>query len=197
MPEREVQSVEVVLGGLDLPAVEDAIAETEEDVLDLTADVRDRVQMPTRGCRARQGRVDDVLPEAPVELVALEASLPARRTRSRAAPGRRSAPCLCRGRGPAGAPASDRSCAPGSGRAPRPGPRSSRRPQSRLTPRFQAGPRPSGRAYHRLMSVSRLRLAPAGETMFPPRAPFLQSKVEEPPGSPTPPPHAHRPKVGL
>ena len=46
------------------------------------------------------------------------------------------------------------------------------------------------------MSVPRLRLAPAEETMFPPRAPFVQSKVEEPPGSPTPPPHAHGPKGG-
>jgi len=47
------------------------------------------------------------------------------------------------------------------------------------------------------MSVARLRLAPAAETMFPRRALFLQSNVEEPPGSPTPPPNAHRPKVGL
>src|SRR5215210_5669676 len=37
------------------------------------------------------------------------------------------------------------------------------------------------------MSVPRLRLAPAGETMFPPRAPFFDP-VEEPPGSHTPPP---------
>src|SRR6266849_6737255 len=34
-------------------------------------------------------------------------------------------------------------------------------------------------------------------TMFPPRAPFLQPDVGEPPSSPTPPPHAHRPEVGL
>jgi hypothetical protein len=27
------------------------------------------------------------------------------------------------------------------------------------------------------MSVARLRLAPAGETMFPPRAPFFQERV--------------------
>ncbi len=48
------------------------------------------------------------------------------------------------------------------------------------------------------MSVARLRLAPVGETMFPPRqTPFFLSCVGEPPGSPTPPPHAHRPRVGL
>jgi hypothetical protein len=35
------------------------------------------------------------------------------------------------------------------------------------------------------MSVARLRLAPVGETMFPPRAPFFVTVVE-PPGSPTP-----------
>jgi ABC-type dipeptide/oligopeptide/nickel transport system permease subunit len=46
------------------------------------------------------------------------------------------------------------------------------------------------------MSVARLRLAPVGETMFPPRAPFLQPDVVEPPGSPTPPPPAHRPRSG-
>ena len=42
------------------------------------------------------------------------------------------------------------------------------------------------------MSVARLRLAPVGETMFPPRAPFLQPVVGEPSGSPTPPPTSTR-----
>jgi hypothetical protein len=46
------------------------------------------------------------------------------------------------------------------------------------------------------MSVTHLRFAPVGETMFPPRTPFLQSDVVEPPGSPTPPPHAHEPEAG-
>jgi hypothetical protein len=41
------------------------------------------------------------------------------------------------------------------------------------------------------MSVARLQLTPVGETMFFPRTPFFDS-VEEPPGSPTPPPLAHR-----
>jgi len=35
------------------------------------------------------------------------------------------------------------------------------------------------------MSVARFRLAPMGETVFPPRAPFFVPVVE-PPGSPTP-----------
>jgi len=51
------------------------------------------------------------------------------------------------------------------------------------------------------MSVARLRLAPAGETMFPPRAPFffrvpLDSAEDCERGNlpvpPKPPPHAHR-----
>jgi hypothetical protein len=46
------------------------------------------------------------------------------------------------------------------------------------------------------MTVAHLRLAPVGETMFPPRVPFLEPDVVEPPGSPTPPPYAHRPKDG-
>ena len=42
------------------------------------------------------------------------------------------------------------------------------------------------------VSVARLHLAPAEETMFPPRAPFFDA-VKEPPGSLTHPPHAHGP----
>ena len=53
-------------------------------------------------------------------------------------------------------------------------------------------PRPRGGS----VSAPRLRLDPVGETVFPPRAPFF-CPVEEPPGSRTAPPHAHRPKVGL
>jgi hypothetical protein len=45
------------------------------------------------------------------------------------------------------------------------------------------------------MNVPRILLAPVGETMFPPRAPFFDSVVE-PPGSPTLPPHVHGPKAG-
>jgi hypothetical protein len=63
------------------------------------------------------------------------------------------------------------------------------------------------------MSVARLRLAPVGETMFPPRAPFFKDRLsargvataaaraEEKEGgnlpvSPYAPSTAHRPKVG-
>ena len=42
------------------------------------------------------------------------------------------------------------------------------------------------------MTVASLRLAPAGETMFPPWAPFFDA-VKEPPGSLTHPPLAHGP----
>ena len=62
------------------------------------------------------------------------------------------------------------------------------------------------------MSVARLRLAPVGETMFPPRAPFFrvrlsprgapvaacaeENKRGNLPVSPDAPSTAHRPKVG-
>ena len=62
------------------------------------------------------------------------------------------------------------------------------------------------------MSVARLRLAPSGETMFPPRAPFFKARLgarasflaagaEEKlrgnlPVSPFAPSPAHRPRVG-
>ena len=45
MPRREVERVEVVPGRLDLATVDDRVAEPEEDVLDLAADLRDQVQM--------------------------------------------------------------------------------------------------------------------------------------------------------
>ncbi len=45
------------------------------------------------------------------------------------------------------------------------------------------------------VSVARLRLAPVGETMFPPRTPFVDP-VREPPGSLTHPPRARRPRGG-
>jgi hypothetical protein len=45
------------------------------------------------------------------------------------------------------------------------------------------------------MTVASLRLAPLGETMFPPRAPFLET-VREPPGSLAHPPHARGPEAG-
>jgi hypothetical protein len=45
------------------------------------------------------------------------------------------------------------------------------------------------------MSVTRLRLAPMGETMFPPWAPFFDP-VREPPASLTHPPQAHSLEAG-
>jgi hypothetical protein len=44
------------------------------------------------------------------------------------------------------------------------------------------------------MSVTRLRLAPTGETIFPPCPPFFDA-VREPPGSLTHLPHAHSPEA--
>ncbi len=95
MPRREVERREVVVGGLDLAAVDDLVAEPEEDVLDLAPDLRDQVEVAAPRSVARKGDVDDVLGEAPVELAALErgASLrrlprpAARRSAFRAMPG--------------------------------------------------------------------------------------------------------------
>ena len=52
VPRREVQALEVVVRRLDLAPVDDLVAEAEEDVLDLAADLRDQVQM---AARARPG----------------------------------------------------------------------------------------------------------------------------------------------
>ena len=53
MAGREVERVEVVARRLDLAAVDDAVAEAEEDVLDLAADLRDQVQPAARVARRR------------------------------------------------------------------------------------------------------------------------------------------------
>ena len=45
MADREVQRVEVVVRRLDLSAVDDAVAEAEEDVLHLAPDLRDQMQL--------------------------------------------------------------------------------------------------------------------------------------------------------
>ena len=57
MPRREVQALEVVVRRLDLASVDDLVAEAEEHVLDLAADLRDQVQMPALSAAARQGDV--------------------------------------------------------------------------------------------------------------------------------------------
>src|SRR5215213_8207349 len=72
---RHVQLVEVVVRGLDLAAVDDHVAEPEEDVLDLPPDLRDQVQVAAPGARTRQRDVDALLREAAVELGALERRL--------------------------------------------------------------------------------------------------------------------------
>ena len=54
MPGREVERVEVVAGRLDLAAVDDPVAEPEEDVLDLAPDLGDQVQVAARGSRRRE-----------------------------------------------------------------------------------------------------------------------------------------------
>src|SRR5262245_27195547 len=75
MAGREVERVEVVRRRLDLAAVDDRVAEAEEDVLDLAPDLRDEVQLPARYGRPRNGHVDALLGESAVELGALESVL--------------------------------------------------------------------------------------------------------------------------
>ncbi len=52
MPEREVERVEVVARRLDLAAVDDRVAESEEDVLDLAPDLGDQVEVAAPHRRA-------------------------------------------------------------------------------------------------------------------------------------------------
>ena len=66
--EREVEGIEVVVSRLDLAAVDDRIAEAEEDVLELPPDLRDQVQVATANRGARDRDVDALLGEAAVEL---------------------------------------------------------------------------------------------------------------------------------
>ena len=77
MTVREVERVEVVTSRLDLAAVDDRVAEAEEDVLELAADLGDQVEMPATDRRTRHRHVDALLGESAVELGALET----RRTR--------------------------------------------------------------------------------------------------------------------
>ena len=59
MPWREVQRREVVVGRLDLATVHDPVAEPEEDVLDLAADLRDQMQVAAPAALAGERDVDD------------------------------------------------------------------------------------------------------------------------------------------
>src|SRR5688572_3076282 len=73
---REVEPVEVVPGRLHLATVDNLVAEPEEDVLHLAADLGDQVQTPARPRLAGQRDVGDLLGEPAVEVGALELSLP-------------------------------------------------------------------------------------------------------------------------
>ena len=156
MPGREVERVEVVPRRLDLAAVDDRVAEPEEDVLDLAPDLGDEVELtaPDRRSRACVTSTRSSVRRA-VELRRARAPPAARRSRPRAARGARSAPSRSRGRAPRAARASARSCVRGTRRArarsrrpkrPRPLPRGRRsrvprRPRERRG--YQRPPSPS------------------------------------------------------
>ncbi len=75
VPRGEVEAVEVVMRGLDFAAVDDAVAEPEEDVLDLAPDLRDQVEPSASTAGHGKRDVDALLGEAPVELGALQLRL--------------------------------------------------------------------------------------------------------------------------
>src|SRR5580765_1299262 len=58
MRQRLVERVEVVPDRLDLGAVDDLVAQPEEDVLDLADDLRQRMEAPAAEPRARQRDVE-------------------------------------------------------------------------------------------------------------------------------------------
>ena len=68
MPVRRVQRREVVVRVLDLGPVEDLVAEPDEDVLDLAADLGDQVEVAARDGVTGEGDVDLLLGERAVEL---------------------------------------------------------------------------------------------------------------------------------
>ena len=72
---REVERVEVVVRRLDLAAVDDLVAESEEDVLHLAPDLGDQVQVAALLSLARQCDVHDLVGEPPVEVGALQLGL--------------------------------------------------------------------------------------------------------------------------
>ena len=76
MPEREVESVEVVARRLDLTTVDDAVAEAEEDVLDLPANLGDQMEVAAMMHADGQGDVDSFLGEPGIELGAGDLGLP-------------------------------------------------------------------------------------------------------------------------
>src|SRR3954453_7611115 len=72
MCRRERELVEVVVDRLDLAVVDDLVPEPEERVLDQTADVGRGMERPEPAFLARKSDVDALLPEAAIELGALE-----------------------------------------------------------------------------------------------------------------------------
>src|SRR5947208_13806990 len=72
---RKRELVEVVLDGLDLAVVADLVPKPEESVLDDAADLRRRVELTDWQLVARQGDVEAVRGQGPVELSALELRL--------------------------------------------------------------------------------------------------------------------------
>src|SRR5438876_9684775 len=87
MPVWEAESVEVVARRLDLAAVDDLVAEAEEDVLDVAAHERRRVERAARAQLrrpeqpGRQRHVDALGRELLLELGARELRLPGRERR--------------------------------------------------------------------------------------------------------------------
>ena len=106
MPGREVERVEVVVRRLDLAAVDDRVAEPEEDVLDLAPDLGDQVQVPAR-VAAAPGSVTSTrsLVSRRVELGPRELRLALVDRRLEPLADARSAPSRSRGRAPRAAPA--------------------------------------------------------------------------------------------
>ena len=103
VPGREVERVEVVARRLDLAAVDDRVAEAEEDVLDLAADLRDEVQLAARR-RACPGIVTSTRSSVSRRSSSARRAPPrARRSPSRGARGACSAPSRSRGRARRGA----------------------------------------------------------------------------------------------
>ncbi len=150
---RMVERGEVVEVVLDLGAVHDAIAEADEDVLDLAAGAGDRMDVAdAHGRRAGQRDVDRVRRETRVELAGLELAACGRRAPPRAP----CAPCSRPSR-PGRAPPragrrcragsrSARTCGPGSGRG---APRARR---NRAPRRSRQRPRSSALRFDRLRS---------------------------------------------
>ena len=75
MRRRQVERVEVVVRRLDLAAVDDAVAESEEDVLDLPADLCDEMELPARRCPAGKRDVDLLLRQPALQILAGERRL--------------------------------------------------------------------------------------------------------------------------